>query len=127
MFVGLWYALQGELPWTSSLCLVVPKFEGTSHFCKDFQEANFVALTNSILPHLEDCIEIVSPAVINTELDLLKGYWHVPLIPRACNISVFLNPDPFWQYTVMACGVRNVPTIFQCMMHLVLGPNTRQL
>ena len=36
-----------------------------------------------------------------TKLDLLKGYWHVPLTERAKEISAFFTPDDFLQYTVM--------------------------
>lgn len=42
------------------------------------------------------------------KLDLLKGYWQIPLTPHASQISAFVTPDSFAQYTVMALGMRNV-------------------
>lgn len=67
---------------------------------------------------MEDCI---GPAVHITKLDLLKGYWQVPLTSRASNISAFVTPDNFLQYTVMAFGMRNAPATFQRLMQLVLS------
>ncbi len=56
-----------------------------------------------------------------TKLDLLKGYWQVPLTKRASEISAFVTPDSFLQYTVLAFGMRNAPATFQRMMHQVLS------
>ena len=71
---------------------------------------------------MEDCIDsVVGPAVYITMLDLLKGYWKVPLTPWASDILAFVTPDSFMQYTVMAFGMRNAPGTFQHLMQLVLG------
>lgn len=42
------------------------------------------------------------------------------LTPRAAEISAFVTPDFFGQHLVMAFGMRNAPTTFQCLMRLVL-------
>ena len=55
-----------------------------------------------------------------TKLDLLKGYWQVPLTPHASEISAFVTPDHFLQYTVMPFGLRNAPATFQRLMNTVL-------
>lgn len=65
---------------------------------------------------MEDCIDSIGPAKFTTKLDLLKGYWQVPLTPRASDIS-----DHFLHYTVMPFGMINAPATFQRMMHQVLG------
>ncbi len=56
-----------------------------------------------------------------TKLDLLKGYWQVPLTARASEISAFVTPDNFLQYKVMAFGMRNAPATFQRLMREVLS------
>lgn len=56
-----------------------------------------------------------------TKLDLLKGYWQVPLRPRASEISAVVSPDSFMQYTVMAFGMRNASATFQRLMQIVLS------
>lgn len=69
---------------------------------------------------VDDCIDRVGPAKFVTKLNLLKGYWQVPLTPRAAEILAFVTPDQFCQYSVMAFGMRNAPSTFQRLMHLVL-------
>ncbi|KAL0151447.1 hypothetical protein M9458_053233 [Cirrhinus mrigala] len=78
-------------PW-SSPCLIVPKSDGSARFCTDYRK-----------------------------LDLLKGYWQVPLTPRAAEIYAFVTPDDLLQYTVMAFGLRNTPATFQRLMNKVLA------
>lgn len=56
-----------------------------------------------------------------TKLDLLKGYWQVPLTPRASEISAFVTPDHFLQYTVMPFGLKNAPATFQRLVNTVLS------
>lgn len=108
-------------PW-SSPCLLAPKSDGTPRFCTDYRKVNAVTVPDSFpLPRMEDCIDGIGPAMFITKLDLLKGYWQVPLTPRASEISAFVTPDHFLQYTVMPFGVRNAPATFQRLMSLVLG------
>lgn len=70
---------------------------------------------------MEDCVDRVGGAKFVTKLDLLKGYWQVPLTERAKEISAFVTPDDFLQYTVMAFGMRNAPATFQRLMNVVLA------
>lgn len=121
------YLLENDLakpsrsPW-SSPCLLAPKSDGTPRFCTDFRKVNAVTVPDSFpLPRMEDCIDCIGPAVHITKLDLLKGYWQVALTSRASDVSAFVTPDHFLQYTVMAFGMRNAPATFQRLMHLVLG------
>lgn len=62
----------------------------------------------------------VGSASYVTKLDLLKGYWQVPLTPRAREISAFVTPDAFLEYTVMPFGMRNAPATFQRLVNTVL-------
>ncbi|CAI5669654.1 unnamed protein product [Oreochromis niloticus] len=108
-------------PW-SSPCLLAPKSDGTPRFCTDYRKVNAVTVSDSFpLPRMEDCIDNIGPAKYISKLDLLKGYWQVPLTPRASDISAFVTPDHFMQYTVMAFGMKNAPATFQRLMQLVLG------
>lgn len=80
-------------PW-SSPCLLAEKSDGTPRFCTDFRKVNAVTKPGSFpLPRLDDCIDQVGSASFVTKLDLLKGYWQVPLTPRACEVSAFVTPE----------------------------------
>lgn len=90
----------------SSPCILVPKPDDTPRFCTDFRKVNAVTKPDSFpLPRMEDCIDRVGSATYVTKLDLLKGYWQVPLTPRASEVSAFVTPDHFLQYTVMPFGL----------------------
>lgn len=114
-------AVPSQSPW-SSPCLLVPKPDSTFRFCTDYRKVNDVTKPDSFpLPRIEDCVDKVGSAKYVTKLDLLKGYWQVPLTKRASEISAFVTPDSFLQYTVLAFGMRNAPATFQRMMHQVLS------
>lgn len=65
--------------------------------------------------------DYVGPVTFVSKLDLLKGYWQVPLTLRASDIAAFVTPDAFMQNTVMAFGMKNAPASFQRPMQKVLG------
>lgn len=106
----------------SSPCLLVPKPDGTHRFCTDYRKVNAITKPDSFpLPLMEDCVDNVGSAQFVTKLDLLKGYWQVPLTERAAEIAAFVTPDNFLNYTVMAFGLRNAPATFQRLMNSVLA------
>ena len=106
----------------SSPCILVPKPDGTFRFCTDFRKVNTVTKTDSFpLPRIEDCIDRVGKAKYVTTLDLLKGYWQVPLTERAKQLSAFVTPQGLYQYRVMPFGMKNAPSTFQRMINRVLG------
>lgn len=106
----------------SSPCIIVPKPDGTFRFCTDFRKVNALTVLDCFpLPRMEDCVDSVGSARFVSKLDLLKGYWQVPLTPRASEVSAFVTPDSFMQYTVMAFGLRNAPATFQRLVNLVLS------
>lgn len=120
------YLLENDLakpscsPW-SSPCLLVPKPDGTFRFCTDYRKVNAVTVPDSYpLPRMEDCIDNIGSARFVTKLDMLKGYWQVPLTQQASEISAFVTPDNFLQYTAMAFGLRNAPATFQRLVDIVL-------
>lgn len=114
-------AVHSSSPW-SSPCLLVPKPDGTYRFCTDYRKINAVTVPDSYpLPRMEDCIDSLGTAQFVTKLDLLKGYWQIPLSPQASEISAFVTPDYFLQYSVMAFGMRNAPATFQRLVNIVLA------
>ncbi len=108
-------------PWCSP-CLLVPKPDGTSRFCTDYRKVNQLTKSDSFpLPRIDDCVDRIGQAKFVIKLDLLKGYWQVPLTDRASEISAFATPDVFLQYKVLAFGLKNAPATFQRLMCKVLS------
>ncbi len=114
-------AVPSSSPWCSP-CLLVPKPDGSSRFCTDYRKVNQVSKADSYpLPRIEDCIDRIGSSKFVTKLDLLKGYWQVPLTEHASEVSAFATPDAFLQYKVLAFGLRNAPATFQRLMCKVLS------
>ena len=105
----------------SSPCLLVPKKDGSYRFCTDYRKVNQVSKSDSFpIPRISDCIDHIGDAKYVSTFDMLKGYYQVPLTPRAQEISAFVTPTGLYQYTVMPFGMKNAPATFQRMInHLI--------
>ncbi len=110
-------------PHTTPLSLSLSlKSDGKFRFCTDYRKVNSVTKPDSYpLPRMDDCIDRVGAARFVTKLDLLKGYWQVPLTARTSEISAFVTSDNFLQYKRMDFGMRNAPATFQRLMRIVLA------
>ncbi len=109
-------AVPSQSPW-SSPSLLVSKPDSTFRFCTDYRKVNNVTKPDSFsLPRMKDCMDKFGASKFVTKLDLLKGYWQVPLTAHACEISAFVTPDNFLQYSYMAFGMQNAPETFQRLM-----------
>ena len=56
-----------------------------------------------------------------TNFDFLKGYWQVSLTERTKEVSAFVTPQGFYQYTVMPFVMINSPATFQRLMNIVIS------
>ncbi|KAG1935376.1 gag-pol fusion protein [Pimephales promelas] len=110
-----------DVEWASP-CLLVRKPDGSVRFCTDCRKVNTVTRPDSFpLPRVEDCVDQVGSAKYVTKLDLLRGYWQVPLTRRAQEISSFVTPSGLYSYKVMSFGLRNAPATFQRLMNRVVS------
>ncbi|KAL1270899.1 hypothetical protein QQF64_029915 [Cirrhinus molitorella] len=76
----------------------------------------------NVVLRMEDCVDSVGSARFVSKLDLLKGYWQVPLTSRASEISAFVTPDCFLQYKAMVFGLRNAADTFQRFQRSGIDP-----
>ena len=111
---------RGVGPW-SSPSILHPKSDGSWRFCTDFRKVNAVTKSDCFpIPRIEDLVDQVGDAKFVTKIDLLKGYWQVPLTERAQEISSFCTPDGLFRYQVMPFGMKNSGSTFQRFMTLVI-------
>lgn len=114
-------AVPSASSWASP-CLIVQKSDKSPRMCTDFRKVNAVTKPDSYpLPRVEDCVDQVGSAQFVSKLDLLKGYWQVPLTQRAQEISSFITPSGLFSYTVMGFGLRNAPATFQRLMNRLVN------
>nr|XP_055062771.1 uncharacterized protein LOC129445823 [Misgurnus anguillicaudatus]XP_055062772.1 uncharacterized protein LOC129445823 [Misgurnus anguillicaudatus] len=105
----------------ASPCLLVRKADSTYRFCTDYRKLNAITKPDVFpLPRMEDCVDQVGTANFVSKLDLLKGYWQVPLTPRAREVTSFITSSGLYSYSVMSFGLRNAPATFQRLMNRVI-------
>ena len=108
-------------PWASP-CILVPKPDNTYRLCTDFRKLNDVTKKDSYpLVRIDDLIDEVGKSNFVTKLDLLKGYYQVPLSPKSKETTAFCTPDGLYQYRVLPFGLTNAPAVFQRFMQSVLS------
>lgn len=110
-------AVPSNSPWASP-CLLVPKEDGQNRFCTDYRKVNAVTVPDAYpLPRVDDLIDEVGQTKYITKIDLLKGYYQIPLSEEAQQISAFITPFGLFQYLVAPFGMRNCPATFQRAMN----------
>ncbi|XP_069946348.1 uncharacterized protein [Cherax quadricarinatus] len=108
---------RSKSPWASP-CILVPKPDGSFRMCTDYRKVNSVTLPDGYpLPHIDDLIDRVSGAQFVSRLDLLRGYYQVPLTECAQEISVFTIQDGLFNYLVTPFGLCNAASSFQRIMN----------
>ncbi|KAK3889986.1 hypothetical protein Pcinc_006035 [Petrolisthes cinctipes] len=107
-------------PWASP-CLLIPKPDGSFRFCTDYRKVNQVTVQDSYpLPLIDDIIDEIGQSPFITTIDLLKGYYQIPLTPRAKKVSAFVTPFGLYQYKVLSFGLSNAPATFQRMINFII-------
>lgn len=87
--------------------------DGMPRFLTNYRNVNAITVPDSYpLLRMDDCIDVGNAKVVS-KLDLLKGYWQVPLTDRVLKMSAFVTPDYLPEYIVMAFGMCNAPATFQ--------------
>ncbi|XP_068246727.1 uncharacterized protein [Palaemon carinicauda] len=119
------YMLENDLitpsssPW-SSLVVLVKNENGQDRLCFDYRKVNDLTVADNFpLPRIEDCIDKMGNAKYISKLDLLKGYWQVPLTENAREISAFITPEGLFERKVVPFGMRNGARTFQRMMWMI--------
>lgn len=89
--------------------------------CVDYRKLN--AITKDQLypiPNIEERVERVSNAKYISTLDLVRGYWQVPLTESASRYAAFISPVGTFRPLVLSFGLKNAPFSFSKLMDIVL-------
>jgi len=107
----------------SSPCLLVPKKDGTMRFVTDYRRLNAATKKDAYpLPRIDDLLDKLTGAKYFSALDLLSGYWQVPLRAEDCQKTAFATIKGLFEYRRMPFGLCNAPATFQRTVQIVLGP-----
>ncbi|GFY33589.1 retrovirus-related Pol polyprotein from transposon 412 [Trichonephila clavipes] len=106
----------GESDFTSPLILVEAQGK-EARPCIDCRRLNKVTRTQFFpLPNIEELLEKVSAAKYISILDLTRGYWQIPLSPRAQRYASFVTTFGTFKPLRLPFGLKNAPYYFSRLM-----------
>ena len=107
-------------PWSSPV-VPVKKPDGSIRLCIDYRAVNKVTRKDAFpLPNLEDALYNLNGMKYFTSMDLVKGYYQVPMSNQAKPYTAFSTSMGHWQFKRMPFGLCNAPATFQRLMNIVL-------
>ena len=108
-------------PWASPLHLV-SKPDGTWRPCGDYRRLNLVTEPDHYpLPNMADLTSNLHGAKVFSKLDLLKGYFQVPVNPEDVPKTAIITPFGTYTFSYSTFGLRNSGATFQRLMDGILG------
>ena len=86
-------------PWASPVVLA-DKSDGTKRFCVDYRRLNACTKKDRYpLPRVDDSLDILSGKKYFTSLDLMSGYWQIPVAPEGVENTAFITPVGLFEFT----------------------------
>ena len=108
-------------PWASPLHMT-QKQDGTLRPCGDYRRLNLVTEPDHYpMPNIEDLTASIGKARVFSKLDLLKGYFQVPINPEDTPKTAIITPFGSYVFHFSTFGLRNSGATFQRMMDLIFG------
>ena len=108
-------------PWSSPLHIVIKK-DGSLRPCGDYRRLNMVTEPDHYpLPNIADVTSFLHGSKIFSTLDLLKGYYQVPMHPEDIPKTAITTPFGTYTFNFSCFGLRNAGATFQRMMDDLLG------
>ena len=71
------------------------------------------------LPRIDKSLDALAGSMYFSTLDLVSGYWQVPLDQDAKEKSAFMTRGGLWQWKVLPFGLTSAPTTFERLMEKV--------
>ena len=108
-------------PWASPLHMV-PKQDGTWRPCGDYRCLNTVTTPDRYpLPNMGDITNGLAGSQYYTKLDLLKGYFQVPVAPNDVPKTAVITPFGTYTFNFTCFSLCNAGATFQRLMDNIMG------
>lgn len=108
-------------PWSSPV-VPIRKKDGTVRLCIDYRKLNKVTIPDKFpVPNLSDSIFGLHNTKFFTSLDLVRGYYQIPIDKESRECTAFSTPKNHWQFKRLSFGLRNAPSAFQRQIQSVLN------
>ena len=108
-------------PWFSPV-VPVRKSDGSLRLCIDYRKVNKVTKQENFpMPNLSNAIYSAHNVKYFTKLDLVKGYYKVPIHPNSRPFTSFTTHQQQYQFKRLSFGLRNSGLQFQKNMQEILS------
>ena len=108
-------------PWSSPLHIVRKK-DGSIRPCGDYRRLNTKTEPDHYpLPNIADVTSFLHGATIFSKLDLMKGYYQIPMHPEDIPKTAITTPFGTFTFNYSCFGLRNAGAMFQRLMDSILG------
>jgi hypothetical protein len=117
-------------PWGANV-LFVPKPDGSYRCVQDYRELNKKMKHDTYpLPRVDVHLDMAH-GVFWTKMDLLKGFYQLPMHPDSVKYTAFNTMLGKYEFLVMPMGLQNAPGSFMRAMNIIFDdliwdPNTRK-
>ena len=107
----------------SSPVVPVRKVNGDLRICIDYRLLNRVTKTEKFpMPNLNNCVYRPSKVKFFTKLDMVRGYYQVPIDEKSRQYTAFSTVQNHYQFKRLSFGLKNSGIAFQKLMQQVLSP-----
>ncbi len=108
-------------PWNSPFFLV-PKKDKSFRPVIDFRRVNDVTVDDYPLPVFKDLLMSRGRGnKILSSLDLISGYWQVPMAPASREVTAFSTPSGHYEWLKMPMDLKGASLTFQRLINDVLA------
>ena len=94
-------------PYASPIFMVKKK-DGSNRVCVDFRKLNKITEVDpEPMTTGEDLLRRLSGKKYLSKIDLIKGYWQIPVAPEDVHKTAFMTTDGQYEFTRMPFGMVN--------------------
>ncbi len=105
------------------LTALLPKKDGSYRPVIDFSEVNALSVPDHYpLPVLSEILQSIGKHnTVLTSLDLLSGFWQIPMDDKSQEITAFSTPSGHYEWLRLPMEFRNTPLTFQRIVNTLFS------